>query len=227
MRLQIVKRSEDPPKWLPIATSLGAVVLAFVISGGILAAVGADPLQIYRYFFRSAFGSWGAFSDVMVKATPLILIGLGCALAFRMKLWNIGAEGQFYIGAFFSSMVVMVPLVDVNTTPPIVTIGLMMLLGIFGGALYGFIPGLLKAKFGINEIITTLMLNYVAVFGTTTDLWQVERCRLSDDAYLPPAGMAAAPGRPGQTEPVFLRHDPACGRNFWADRGGGIVVHHQ
>ncbi len=164
MRLQIVKRSEDPPKWLPIATSLGAVVLAFVISGGILAAVGADPLQIYRYFFRSAFGSWGAFSDVMVKATPLILIGLGCALAFRMKLWNIGAEGQFYIGAFFSSMVVMVPLVDVNTTPPIVTIGLMMLLGILGGALYGFIPGLLKAKFGINEIITTLMLNYVAVF---------------------------------------------------------------
>jgi simple sugar transport system permease protein len=96
----LIKRTEDNPKWLPVATSVGAVILAFVISGIILAFIGANPFKVYSYFFKASFGSWGAFSDVIVKATPLLLIGLGCSLAFRMRLWNIGAEGQFFIGAF-------------------------------------------------------------------------------------------------------------------------------
>ena len=80
-----------------------------------------------------------------------------------MRLWNIGAEGQFYIGAFSASLVVLVPLVPLDTTPRLVVISLMMLMGMIGGALYGFIPGILKAKLNINEVIITLMLNYVAV----------------------------------------------------------------
>ena len=162
--VQLVRRSEETPKWLPIATSLGAVVLAFIFSAIILALIGADPLRIYGYFFTASFGSWGAFSDVIVKATPLLLIGLGLSVAFRMKLWNIGAEGQFYIGAFFASLVVLVPLVPLDTTPGWLVLTLMALMGMLGGALYAFIPGFLKAKFGINEIIVTLMLNYIAVF---------------------------------------------------------------
>ncbi|HNX45980.1 MAG: ABC transporter permease [Anaerolineaceae bacterium] len=162
--LQLVKRTEETPKWLPAVTSLGAVVVAFVFSGIVLALMKADPLRIYQYFFRAAFGSWGAFSDVVVKATPLILIGLGCSVAFRMHLWNIGAEGQFYIGAFFASLVVLVPLVPLETTPKFVILSLMAILGLIGGAVYGFIPGVLKARFNINEVITTLMLNYIAVF---------------------------------------------------------------
>lgn len=161
--VRLVKRTEDTPRYLPLLTTLGAVVLAFVISGIILALIGADPIYIFGYFFSASFGSWGAFSDVLVKATPLLLIGLGCALAFRMKLWNIGAEGQFFMGAFFASTVVLVPLLPLETTPKPVVLVVMALMGMLGGALYGFIPGFLKAKFNINEIITTLMLNYVAV----------------------------------------------------------------
>ncbi len=100
-----LKRSEDTPKWLPVVTSIGAVVLAFVISGIVLAATGANPFKVYSYFYKASFGSWGAFSDVIVKAIPLMLIGLGCSLAFRMRLWNIGAEGQFFVGAFMASAV--------------------------------------------------------------------------------------------------------------------------
>ncbi|MFN2303585.1 MAG: ABC transporter permease [Anaerolineales bacterium] len=162
-RLQIENRIEDVPKWLPIATSVGAVLVAFLISGIILSAIGGDPIRVLRFFFNASFGSWGAFSDIIVKATPLIMIGLGCSLAFRMNMINIGAEGQFYIGAFFASLVVLVPLVP-EGTPKIIVLTFMGIMGIVGGALYGFIPGFLKAKFNVNEIITTLMLNYVAVF---------------------------------------------------------------
>lgn len=157
------KRAEDYPKWLPAATSVAAVLMAFIISGIVLAATGANPLKVYSYFFKASFGSWGAFSDVIVKATPLLLIGLGCSLAFRMRLWNIGAEGQFFVGAFLASSVIMVPLVNLDTTPRWAIISLMAALGMLGGALYAFIPGILKAKLNINEIIITLMLNYIAV----------------------------------------------------------------
>ena len=162
-QLRIEKRTEDIPKWLPIVTSVGAVVAAFVISGVVLLMIGGDPLRVFRFFFTASFGSWGAFSDIIVKATPLILIGLGCSLAFRMKMINLGAEGQFYMGAFLASLVVLVPLVPLES-PKVLVIGLMMIMGILGGAAYGFIPGILKAKYNVSEIITTLMLNYVAVF---------------------------------------------------------------
>lgn len=161
--LQIELRTEDNPKWLPFVTSLGAVLLAFLISGVVLLLIGGDPIRVFSYFFSASFGSWGAFSDVIVKATPLILIGLGLTLAFRMNLINIGAEGQFFMGAFFASLVVLVPLVPLDS-PRVLVLGLMAIMGILGGAFYGFIPGLLKAKYNVSEVITTLMLNYVAVF---------------------------------------------------------------
>lgn len=186
------KRTAETPKWLPLATSVGAVLLAFIISGIILKLIGADPIRVYSYFFKASFGSWGAFSDVLVKATPLILIGLGCALAFRMRLWNIGAEGQFFFGAFMATMVVMVPLVNLQTTPKVVILSLMALLGMLGGALYAFIPGYLKAKLNINEIITTLMLNYIAVlwnnywiFGKWSDAGFQMTKTFPKEAWLP------------------------------------------
>lgn len=162
-QLKIDPRTEDTPKWLPIATSVGAIVTAFIISGIVLALIGAQPFRVYQYFFKASFGSWGAFSDIVVKATPLILIGLGCTVAFKMNILNIGAEGQFYMGAFFASLVVLVPIIPLDS-PRWLVLTLMAAMGILGGALYGFIPGLLKAVFNVNEIITTLMLNYVAVY---------------------------------------------------------------
>ncbi len=91
------------------------------------------------------------------------MIGLGCAVAFKMNILNIGAEGQFYMGAFFASMVVLVPIIPLDS-PKWMVLTLMAVMGILGGALYGFVPGFLKAMFNVNEIITTLMLNYVAVY---------------------------------------------------------------
>ncbi len=160
--LTFEKRVEEVPKWLPFATSIGAVVISFMLGALVILLIGGDPLRVGQFFFQATFGSWGVFSDTLVKATPLILVGLACTVAFKMKLWNIGAEGQFYIGAFAASAVVLTPLVPAGTSGWIV-IPLMLLMGMLGGAIWAFIPGILKAKFGINEIITTLMLNYVAV----------------------------------------------------------------
>ncbi|UCC53861.1 MAG: ABC transporter permease, partial [Anaerolineaceae bacterium] len=162
IRLVLEKRVEDVPKWMPAATSIGSVIVAFIISGIILWIIGAQPIKVFRFFYEATFGSWAVISDTLVKATPLILVGLACTVAFTMKLWNIGAEGQFYLGAFFASLVVLVPLVPLDS-PKIVVVGAMIFMGLVGGAIWGFIPGALKAYFNINEIITTLMLNYIAI----------------------------------------------------------------
>ncbi|GIK40008.1 MAG: ABC transporter permease [Chloroflexota bacterium] len=161
--LTLEKRIEDIPKWLPAATSVGSVVLAFIISGLILKLIGGQPLEVAKFAYQATFGSWPVFSDTLVKATPLIMVGLACAIAFQMKLWNIGAEGQFYMGAFAATLVVMVPLVPPGS-PKVVVLGAMLIMGLVGGAIWAFVPGFLKAHFQINEIITTLMLNYIAVF---------------------------------------------------------------
>ncbi len=161
MRLEIEKRVDDLPWWAPAALSVGAVVLAFVVGGIIFKLIGGEPIRVFGFFIRNTFGSWPAFSDTLVKATPLIFTGLACTVAFKMKMWNIGAEGQLFMGAWFASFVVLFPLVSPETSRWIV-IPLMMIFGMVGGGIYGFIPGWLKARYNVNEIITTLMLNYVA-----------------------------------------------------------------
>ena len=157
-----IERRLEVPRWLPWLTTIGAVAVSFLISGLIILLVGGDPVKSFQHMFAAAFGSPGVISDTLVKATPLILTGLACALAFRMRLWNIGAEGQFLMGAWGASAVVLLPLVPAGTSW-FITIPLMMLAGFAAGAAWGFIPGVLKARFGVNEIIVTLMLNYVAL----------------------------------------------------------------
>ena len=157
-----IERRLEVPRWLPALTTIGAVAVAFVISGLVIVVVGGDPIRSYQHMLSASFGSPGVISDTLVKATPLILTGLACALAFRARLWNIGAEGQFFVGAWGASAVVLFPLVPVGTSP-FITIPLMMLAGFAAGAAWGFIPGVLRARFGVNEIITSLMLNYIAI----------------------------------------------------------------
>jgi ABC-type uncharacterized transport system permease subunit len=150
------------PAWLPALTSAGAVVVALLIGAVILALAGGDPLAAYAQIARSSFGGLDVFSDTLVKAIPLMLVGLACTVAFRMRLWNIGAEGQFYLGAWGASAVVLTPLLSPNTSRWLM-IPAMLIAGMLAGALWGGIPGLLKARFGVNEIISTLMLNYIAI----------------------------------------------------------------
>lgn len=152
----------EMPRFLPFATSLGSIVVSLVLGGLILAFVGGNPFDAYTHIFNAAFGNPGVLSDTLVKASPLILTGLACVVAFRMRLWNIGAEGQFYLGAFGATFVVQ-QVFDKNTSPWIF-LPAMAVAGTLAGALWGFVPGLLKAKFGVNEIITTLMMNYIAFF---------------------------------------------------------------
>ena len=162
IRVIVEPRLSEMPGWMIPLVSIGAIVVALLIGAVILALVGSDPWMTYSHIAQASLGSWGVFSDTLVKAIPLILVGLACALAFRMKLWNIGAEGQFFLGAFGASAVVLIPILPA-TTPAWIFIPVMMLAGLICGALWGFIPGILKAWFNVNEIISTLMLNYVAV----------------------------------------------------------------
>lgn len=155
------ERRLEVPRWLPLGTTIGAIAFALLVGAVILLAAGGNPIAIYAHILRSSVGSLGVISDTLVMATPLILTGLACALAFRMRLWNIGAEGQFLVGAWAAAAVVLYPLVPPGTTSWI-TIPLMMVASIVAGGIYGAIPGILKAVRGVNEIIVTLMLNYIA-----------------------------------------------------------------
>jgi general nucleoside transport system permease protein len=156
-----MERRLDTPAWLPLVTSVGSLVVAFAIGALVIWAAGGDAIASYEHLVKAAFGDVGVFNDTLVKASPLILVGLACTLAFRMKLWNIGAEGQFYLGAWGASAVVLLPILP-PSTPGIIMIPAMMLAGFVCGALWGFIPGFLKARFNVNEIISTLMMNYIA-----------------------------------------------------------------
>jgi len=162
VRIRFEPRLDEPPAWFPVVLSLLAILIALVIGGGVIAAAGGDPVRSYAHIFRASFGSVGVLSDTIVKATPILLAALACAVAFRMRLWNIGAEGQFIMGAFGASAIILAPVLPAETTPWIF-IPVMALAGMAAGAAWGFIPGYLKAAFNVNEIISTLMLNYIAV----------------------------------------------------------------
>jgi len=138
------------------------VAIGLLVGAVVLRVAGGDPWRAYAYMVKAAFGEVGVISDTLVKATPLILLASGLCLAFTMKMWNIGAEGQFFLGAFGASAVVLTPMLPPETSPWLM-IPAMVVIGMLAGAIWGFVPGYLKSRFNVNEIITTLMLNYVAV----------------------------------------------------------------
>ena len=160
-RLRVEPRLEAPA-WLSAAISVGAIVAALLVGAVVLALVGGDPWAAYAHIAEASFGSLGVFSDTLVKATPIIFTGLAAVVAFRMRLWNIGAEGQFFMGALGASTVVLAGIVP-ETAPRALMIRVMLLFGVAYGALWALIPALLKARFQVNEIITTLMMNYIAL----------------------------------------------------------------
>lgn len=190
-RILLEPRLMEPPAWYPTAVSLGALIAALILGGIVIALAGGDPFRSYAHIAQASFGDIGVLSDTIVKATPILLTALACSVAFRMKLWNIGAEGQFIMGAYGASAVVLAPLLPPETSRWIF-IPVMIVAGMSMGALWGFIPGYLKAKFNVNEIISTLMLNYIAVFWV--DFWvfavwsesgfQMSR-KFPDPAWLP------------------------------------------
>ncbi len=161
-RIQVEPRLNEPPPWYPAVLSLVAVIIALILGGVVIQAAGGDPIKSYIHIAKASFGDIGVLSDTIVKATPILLAALACSVAFRMKLWNIGAEGQFIMGGFGASAIILAPVLPADTSRWIF-IPVMILAGMAAGAAWGFIPGYLKAAFNVNEIISTLMMNYIAV----------------------------------------------------------------
>ncbi len=158
MRLVLEQRVETPLA-MKLASPLIAVGLTLVSAAIIFAALGHDPLRaLHVYFVMPLSDGWG-LQEVAVKATPLVLIALGLALCYRSNNWNIGAEGQFLLGAMAGGWVA---LATHGTAQGAWLLPAMLAAGAVGGALFALIPALLKTRFGANEILTSLMLVYVA-----------------------------------------------------------------
>ncbi|MEM0898485.1 MAG: ABC transporter permease [Pseudomonadota bacterium] len=157
MRLELEKRGEHSAMFSAISPIIAVAVTA-LLGALMFAALGKPPLQaLYSYFIEPLTEVW-SIHELLVKATPLILIALGLAFCFRSNNWNIGAEGQFIIGAMAGSII---PVMFPDLRGPWI-VPAMMICGMIGGGLYAFIPAVLKARFNTNEILSSLMLVYVA-----------------------------------------------------------------
>ncbi|MBI5545945.1 MAG: hypothetical protein HY901_18805 [Deltaproteobacteria bacterium] len=144
-----------------VGISIGSVAVGLLAGAVVLAATGIDPLEAYGAILQaSLLGGGYAISDTLVKATPLLLCGLGCAVAFKARLWNVGAEGQLLLGAWAATGVASSWLPP-QTPAPLMLLA-MGLAACVAGALWAGIAGWLKAWMGVNEVITSLMLVYVA-----------------------------------------------------------------
>jgi simple sugar transport system permease protein len=155
-----LERVSKPSLAAQILVPVASILAALVVGSLIIWSAGENPFTVYKEMFTGAFGSGYRRSETLVKMIPLLLTGLGVSVAFRMQLWNIGAEGQLYFGAIFTTWVALYGLPDANKW---VVIPAMMVAGMLGGALWAAIPGVLRGYLGVNETITSLLLNYVAI----------------------------------------------------------------
>ncbi len=141
------------------ATYLLVAVIVVLAAALFIRMVGSDVARAFTGFFRGAFGSLYGMSEVLVRATPLMLAGLGVSIGFSSGFFNIGAEGQLYMGATAAAAVgVFLPGLPAGLLLP-----LAILASLAAGAAWSAIPGLLKARFGLSEVINTIMFNYIAI----------------------------------------------------------------
>ncbi|MGH2991815.1 MAG: ABC transporter permease [Solirubrobacterales bacterium] len=145
------------------AAQLGALLLAVAAGGALMLLAGGEPVSAYAALIEGAFGSPFGIGQVLVLTVPFVIIGLGLALAFRGRVYNIGAEGQLYMGALAGGAVAI--LLPVGAAP--LAIAAAALAGVLGGAAWGGIVGALRARWGVNEVITSLLLNFVAILALT------------------------------------------------------------
>lgn len=158
----VFERRLEPSRLIAILVPIASVILALVMGGILLLAAGANPIETYKAMFDGAFGTTYARSETLVKAIPLMLTGLAVSVAFRMRFWNIGAEGQLVMGAIATAWIPLFVLKD-SGLPSWLILVTMGVAAFTAGALWGLIPAILKAYLQVNEIITTLMFNYVAI----------------------------------------------------------------
>ncbi|MDQ7093343.1 ABC transporter permease [Desulfosporosinus sp. PR] len=155
-----IKKTNSSSALKKVVISLTSIVLGLVFAGIFVGITGKDPLQLYSEILQSSVGSMYGLGETIVEMIPLALCSLGVSLAFRMQLWNIGAEGQFYMGAFGATYFALF----FSDLPKLMLLPLMLLAGFICGGVWALIPALPKAFWNVNETISSLLLNYVAYF---------------------------------------------------------------
>lgn len=155
MRLE---RRTHVPLGLAIAAPLVAILVALVLAAGLIGAAGVNPLTAYAEMLRGALGSRLSVTEMLTRAVPLILTGLAAAVAFRARLWNIGAEGQFFVGALAVAWIG-----HSLSLPAPIGIAVLMVAGMAAGALLLAGPAFLRLHYGVDEVVTTLLLNFVVI----------------------------------------------------------------
>jgi general nucleoside transport system permease protein len=160
-----IERRLEQPRWLLVAVPAASLLFAFLLFGIVLEATGHDALSSYRKILDAAFVSEGAIGQTLIASTPLAFTGLAAAAAFRMRLFNIGGEGQLYLGTITAAAAGLYLGGSGHASPFV--IAAMVLAGAAGGAAWAAIAGVLRAYFKTSEIITSLMLNYVAAYLLT------------------------------------------------------------
>jgi simple sugar transport system permease protein len=150
-----------PRWWHAVVVPAMSVLAALAVAAVFLALTERSPLAVYRSLFEAGFTTWFGFTDSVAVAIPLLLTGLAAAFAFRVNLYNIGAEGQLYAGAIASAWA---GLAVAPHLPRPAAIGAVLLAGAVGGAVWVAVPALTRALLGTSEILTTLLLNYVALY---------------------------------------------------------------
>ncbi len=157
---RIDRSAERSPKALVVSltiAALGAILLCSLL----FVAAGVNPLDAFGAILKGALGGRRAIAETLTRATPLIFTALATALAFRARLWNIGAEGQVIAGAMFAYFLQM----HVGNAPAVLQVSVVLLGAVIGGALLGGLAGVLKTRFRVDEVISTVMLNYLIVFA--------------------------------------------------------------
>ncbi len=153
-----IERRETRPVALVATAPVIAVLVAFVLAGLLIACAGAPVFESFRQIAIGAFGNKLSITETLTRATPLMLTGLAAAVAFRSRLWNIGAEGQFYMGAL-----AVVAFGTQLQLPAPLLIPLLLIVGAIAGMIFLLIPLGFRLRFGVDEVVTTLLLNFIAV----------------------------------------------------------------
>ncbi|MEK1928245.1 MAG: ABC transporter permease, partial [Pararhizobium sp.] len=154
------ERREKRPLYLLVLTPLLAVIAALALSGILIAIAGAPVLDAYWRILVGAFGSRLSATETLTRATPLMLTGLAAAVAFRARLWNIGAEGQFYLGAI---AVAAASAKLFGNLPAPALIPLLLMTGALAGMVLILVPLWLRLRFSVDEVVTSLLMNFVAL----------------------------------------------------------------
>lgn len=159
MQFRLEKRAE-PSRFMRIATPVGAVLVTMIVGAVIFGLLGYDGIGAVREIFLAPLLNSYKWQDLAVKAAPLVIIAVGLAVAYRANVWNIGAEGQYIVGAIAGTGIGILT----NDMTGWWIMPLMMLAGAAGGMAYAAVPAFLRVRFGVNEILTTLMLTYASVY---------------------------------------------------------------